>query len=347
MKRPSRQRRPPAHTKTPTLASLALAPRARQRAVQRERHSPPHRQVRRRSHAEGLRAPALRSGVHVEVSRPRAPTRRRSPRSICRRRRRRRRRRALLRRRGRGNHPPRGRRRGDVAMSAAGMTTLERDFADACMRKTGHEARRVGSELKTLCPVHGDTTPSLDFHEENGIIVATCRSRACAWELIRAAIDWKSKGRDTFGARDAWVGRPVRARFTYQDEDGHEIVEKIRFDDDRKPKCTFSKKLHGKKLPLYRLPDVLAAVQEGRPVYVAEGEHDADTLHSLGFCGTSAPYGAVTGSNVSGKWPPAYTEALAGADVVLLQDADEAGAASVSNVARLLAGRVKGLRIVP
>jgi putative DNA primase/helicase len=224
----------------------------------------------------------------------------------------------------------------------ATMTTLERDFADALVKTTGHEPRRVGNEWKTLCPGHGDTAPSLDFREADGIIVATCRSRGCSWESIRAALDWKPKT-----AGDTFAKRPVRARYTYTDEKGRELVQKIRFDDDREPKCTFSKKLNGEKLPLYRLSDVLSAVRDGRPVYVTEGERDADTLHSLGLCGTSAPYGAVTGTNVSGKWLDAYTAALAGADVVLLQDADAAGVDNVRNVARLLAGRVKSLRVVP
>jgi predicted P-loop ATPase len=215
------------------------------------------------------------------------------------------------------------------------MTDLERDFAEACTRATGHEPRRVGDEWKTLCAAHGDTTPSLDFHEENGIIVATCRSRGCAWPSICAAIDWKPKA--------AAPGRPIRARYVYTDADGREIVQKIRFDDARDPKCTFSKKLNGKKLPLYRLPAVLAA----KTVYVAEGEKDADTLAELGLCGTSAPYGAVTGEKFSGKWPPSYTETLRRHDVVLLQDADKAGAEHVENVVCLLTGFVKSLRIVP
>lgn len=223
------------------------------------------------------------------------------------------------------------------------MTALEHAFSEALVKTTGHEPRRVGSEMKTLCPAHPDTAPSLDFHEENGKILVICRSRGCPATAIFKAIDWKPKtNRDTFS------GRPVRARFTYADEKGRELVQKIRFDDDREPKCMFSKKLHGEKLPLYRLPEVLAAVREGRTVYVAEGEKDAGTLHSLGLCGTSAPYGAATGATGRGKWLVYYSSLLMGADVVLLQDADEAGAEHVLNVSRLLSLRgVERVRIVP
>jgi len=229
-------------------------------------------------------------------------------------------------------------------VSAAALTTLERDFSDALAKATGYEPRRVGSEWKGLCPVHGDTHPSLDFHEENDKILVTCRSRGCEGESIFAATGWKSKTN-----HDTFAGRPVRARYTYHDGKGREIVQKIRFDDTEEAgkKCRFSEKLHGAKLDLYRLPDVLAAVKEGRAVYVTEGEKDADALAALGLVGTSAPYGAVTGAKVSGKWLGAHTDALADADVVLLQDADPAGAEHVENVARLLAGRVKSLRVVP
>jgi putative DNA primase/helicase len=227
-------------------------------------------------------------------------------------------------------------------VSGASMTALERDFGDALAKTTGEEPRRVGNEWKALCPAHGDRTPSLDFHEEAGKILLQCRSRGCAAKEIFAALDWKPRpGRDTF------AGRPVRARFTYHDEKGRELAQKIRFDDGREPKMKFAKALGGEKLPLYRLPGVLEAVRDGRPVYIAEGERDAEALRSLGLAGTSAPYGAATGSSISGKWLDSYTKLLAGADVVLLQDADEAGAEHVRNLARLLAGRAKSLRIVP
>jgi DNA primase len=226
------------------------------------------------------------------------------------------------------------------------LTSLEQAFSEACAKVTGHEARRVGVEWKTLCPVHGDTTPSLDFHEENGKILVTCRSRGCSARSIFDAVNWEPRSPAT---RDTFAGRSVRARYAYTEKDGRELAVKVRFDDKGEPKCMFTKKLGGKKLPLYRLPDVLSAVRLHHAVHVTEGEHDADTLNALGLCGTSAPYGAVTGENVGGKWLPDYTDLLACADddVVLFQDADEAGAEHVRNVARLLAGRVKSLRIVP
>lgn len=68
---------------------------------------------------------------------------------------------------------------------------------------------------------------------------------------------------------------------------------------------------------LYRLPQLLAAIQENRPVYVVEGEKDVETLARLGHVATCNPGGA-------GKWRDGYTRLLRGADVIILPDNDTA-----------------------
>ena len=50
---------------------------------------------------------------------------------------------------------------------------------------------------------------------------------------------------------------------------------------------------------LYRLPDVAAAVRQGRVVFVVEGEKDADALARLGLAATTNVGGA-------GKWRAEY-----------------------------------------
>ena len=69
---------------------------------------------------------------------------------------------------------------------------------------------------------------------------------------------------------------------------------------------------------LYRMPNVVAAIKDGKPVYLVEGEKDAETLERLGFCATCNPGGA-------GKWSDSYTRILTGADVIILPDNDPAG----------------------
>lgn len=69
---------------------------------------------------------------------------------------------------------------------------------------------------------------------------------------------------------------------------------------------------------IYRLPEVAAAISAGKTIYVVEGEKDADTLASWGYCGTTSPMGAD-------HWEKSHSEHLRGADVVVIPDADSSG----------------------
>lgn len=95
---------------------------------------------------------------------------------------------------------------------------------------------------------------------------------------------------------------------------------------------------------LYRLPDVKAAIAEGKTVYIAEGEKDCDNLKALGFCATCSATGGGT-DDLSGKWKPEHTNALDGADVVLIPDNDDAGEGYVQWIASKLYERGTRCRI--
>jgi len=84
--------------------------------------------------------------------------------------------------------------------------------------------------------------------------------------------------------------------------------------------------------PLYRLPELAEHLGRGRrePVYVVEGEKDAEALRECGLTATTNPMGA-------GKWRPWHTETLTGArHVIVLADADEPGRAHARQVAAAL-----------
>ena len=66
---------------------------------------------------------------------------------------------------------------------------------------------------------------------------------------------------------------------------------------------------------LYRLPELVAAIDAGDTVYVVEGEKDADAIRDAGGVATCNPMGA-------GKWRDQYTESLRGANVVVIPDWD-------------------------
>ncbi|MFE2936802.1 toprim domain-containing protein [Streptomyces sp. NPDC059278] len=70
--------------------------------------------------------------------------------------------------------------------------------------------------------------------------------------------------------------------------------------------------------PLYRLPEVVAAMAEGRTVFVVEGEKDVDNARAAGLVATCNPGGA-------GKWTAVHTDILRGARVVIVADRDDTG----------------------
>jgi len=128
--------------------------------------------------------------------------------------------------------------------------------------------------------------------------------------------------------------------YPYLDELGREVFQVCRFE----PK-TFRQRhgtegawvwsMEGVERKLYHLPEVLKA----QSVWIVEGEKDADNLAALGFVATCNVGGA-------GKWLDAYTECLAGKDVILCGDNDKPGKDHVEKVFESLAGRVKSAKLL-
>lgn len=97
---------------------------------------------------------------------------------------------------------------------------------------------------------------------------------------------------------------------------------------------------------LYRLPELVQAKAEHRTVYVVEGEKDADNLNALGCCAVSGAYGAGL-QNLERKWLDAYSDAIAGADrVVVIPDNDDNGYGLGRYICEALAGRVGDLLVL-
>ena len=152
--------------------------------------------------------------------------------------------------------------------------------------------------------------------------------------------------------------------YSYTDENGQELFQVVRLHyKDGKPGKTFRQRVHDPKNPkanrlgyvnsvpaeirdvtLYRLPNVIKAIAEGKPVFVVEGEKDVETLERLGHCATCNPGGA-------GKWREGYSRRLAGADVIILPDNDSkgndyTGQNHAYDVALKLRGIAKRIRLV-
>jgi hypothetical protein len=77
---------------------------------------------------------------------------------------------------------------------------------------------------------------------------------------------------------------------------------------------------------LYRWPDLLQ-YPDGT-VFFCEGEKDADRVAGLGYCATTV---------AAGKWTDECVTALAGRDVIILEDNDAAGHAKALTAAQVIA----------
>ena len=175
-------------------------------------------------------------------------------------------------------------------------------------------------------------------------------------------------GVDFIGACKTLAGEPppkniVAEEYRYDREDGDLafVVERVEFQGadgtyqlakDGKRKKSFRQRrpdpkkpggwiwnIDGVPLLLYRLPELIKALANERPIVVVEGERKADQLWSLNVPATCNAGGAK-------KWKAEHTEPLAGANVILLPDNDAPGRNHVDVVAASLVGTAASIRVL-
>jgi RecA-family ATPase len=135
-------------------------------------------------------------------------------------------------------------------------------------------------------------------------------------------------------------GRVV-ATYDYTDADGKLLYQVLRLEPksfrQRRPDGNggFIWSLGEVRRVLYRWPGVLKFPDA--TIFLTEGEKDADRVASLGYCAT-----CVAGS----KWTPECAQALAGRDVIILEDNDGPGHVKALTAAQALHGTAKSVRIV-
>jgi len=112
-------------------------------------------------------------------------------------------------------------------------------------------------------------------------------------------------------------GQPTKV-WVYADADNQALYEAHRWEKPGHKKTCRMHNAGGKeRVPLY-LPQIMEAIQGGRPVYIAEGEPKADLLWTWGLAGTCV-IGGVNG------WRPEIAKWFKTAEVVIIPDADEPG----------------------
>lgn len=188
-----------------------------------------------------------------------------------------------------------------------------------------------GTSQMALCPSHSDTTASLSYKEgEDGRALLYCHA-GCSIDDIVEALGLSLSDLFTGGRGDV-----VADTYTYTDENGEPLIRVIRtlpkgFYQERWEDGEWKPGLRDTRRVLYHLPDVAAAIRDGRLVYLVEGEKDADNLAAVGVTTTTLLGGA-------GKWRDDYAASLAGAHVVLVPDRDDPGRIGAQRIRDALTG---------
>jgi hypothetical protein len=225
--------------------------------------------------------------------------------------------------------------------------------------------QKTGSGWIARCPCRDDDhNPSLSVGEgREGQVLVTCFAGRCDINAICSAMGigvtdlWPPKDgnfsflnkpivkRENSGQSgptgDTRKKEKLRfiASYDYYDAGGELLFQKVKYMTEsgkktfrqRKPMANgeWSYSLEDTPRVLYNLPGVAAAIDRGEPVWLVEGEKDADTLISRGITATTMPNGA-------GSWLEIHTETLAGGIVEIIADNDEAGRAHATNVLKKL-----------
>ena len=207
------------------------------------------------------------------------------------------------------------------------MTPL--DLIEERLHAAGCHPVRRGDNLTARCPAHNDNNPSLSVSPGRTRDIAIhCHAGCAATDVLTALnLTWTD-----FGDKktSSGPGRVV-ATYRYTDADGRHLYDVLRYH----PKTFRQRRANGEwnlgNTPkvLYQLPAVTAAVTNGQPVWITEGEKDADALTAAGVTATCNSGGA-------GKFELGHAEPLAGAHCVIVADRDQPGHDHAAQVAALL-----------
>jgi hypothetical protein len=144
-------------------------------------------------------------------------------------------------------------------------------------------------------------------------------------------------------AEERSAGGVLTDTYSYRDEAGAELYQVLRYASpktfrQRRPngKGDWIWNLNGVRRVLYRLRELLE-YPDATVFFFCEGEKDADGVASLKLCATTV---------AGGHWTEECVQALAGRDVMILEDNDDAGRKKAHSTATQLHGIAKTVRIV-
>lgn len=194
-----------------------------------------------------------------------------------------------------------------------------------------------GAETAVRCPFHEDKNPSAGVNVEKTTFHCFTCGDAAPGKLSDVA------------SRMGWDAPPLsgnghsaspEAEYAYRDAAGRVVAIKKRLPPKEPGKKNMlwcdaqgapGLKGKGVVVPLYRLPELTAALERGEVVAICEGEKDAERVTAAEICATTCPGGA-------GQWRDIDTACFpAGAQVLVFWDADLPGAKHRDMVGQALA----------
>jgi len=195
------------------------------------------------------------------------------------------------------------------------------------------------------CPTHKTPAKHLAISVEEGKILVKCFGSDTTEDIV-GALGLELKDLFVDDKPMVTVTQPVKSKivatYPYKDEDGNVLYEVVRLD----PKSFRQRhqngggewvwNLDGVRRVLYHLDDILIA---STPIYITEGEKDAESLWAWGYVATTSPGGA-------GNWQDIYVDSLKGKDVVIVPDRDVPGYRYARQVAASLQDKAKSISVV-
>lgn len=190
---------------------------------------------------------------------------------------------------------------------------------------------RGANQWQCNCPAHNDKKASLSIKaESSGKTLLHC-FKGCKTEEVLNAVGLEMKDICSERKESTWKERleysrkkKIEALYHYKAADGDYLYTKVRFEDKDisyvvidKMNDRYSYSKGERAHVLYRLPELVKAIECRQTIYIVEGEKDVETLRTLGYAATTS--GGAT------SWREEFASIFTGVDIVILPDHDEAG----------------------